>query len=298
LTRATVPEPRIAGCVFVHVPRTAGSSIWQSLARLAEVHQIPVFDIYGESKHRYGVPEASDRVLEESVERLAASGCFFHHHTAENIFRHFKPGESVFATVLRDPVERFVSDIYHYRRFIRSTEPDSPFALHTARFWSARFTSCLRRDEVDHRELLDLGLAEDFFRNYYVNYFASLCWSEEGAGGSQDVSGKYGSRELLNLAREVRQKIQIIGDFSDLQRTFSRIQTAFRIPPPPQTLALTINRGESKPKLTRSEWRHYADSFAADYYLLEELWNLNSIHKSFRRACRALQGIGTNRRAA
>jgi len=168
--RALVPEPRIAGCVFVHVPRTAGSSIWQSMARLADVHQIPVFDIYRESNVRYGIPEASDRVLEESVEPLATTRFFFHHHTAENIFRHFKPGESVFATVLRDPVDRFVSDVYHYRRFIRSTEPDSPFAVHTARFWSARFTNCLRRDDVDPRELLDLGAAEDFFRNYYVNF--------------------------------------------------------------------------------------------------------------------------------
>jgi hypothetical protein len=275
INREEGPEPQIAGCVFVHVPRTAGSSIWQSLVRLAAEHQIRVFDIYRESNHRYGIPEASDRVLKESVPLLTEQRYFFHHHTAENIFERFKPGESVWAT-----------------------EPDSPFALHTARYWSPRFTSALRRDDAEPRELLDLGAAEGFFRNYYVNFFAALCWSEADAGKTSDISKNYKPRDLAELGEEVRQRFQIIGDFASLQESYSRIQAAFGIPQPPHQLALTINRGDSKPMLSGSERRRYVTAFSADYYLLEELGGLTSIHKSLRRAWRAVQSMRSDRRAA
>jgi hypothetical protein len=291
-------EQLLAGYVFVHVPRTAGSSIWQSIVRLAAEYEIRVFDIYRESNHRYGFPEASDRVLEASQKELSDSRFLYHHHTAENIFRHFDPSRSVFATVLRDPIDRFVSDVYHYRRFVRSTEPDSPFASHTARFWSPRFTSSLRRDDIEPCELLDLAMAENFFRNYYVNFFAAMCRSERDAGGALDISVKYKSRDLADLAREIRQHFRIIGDFSNLQETYSQIQAVFRIPPPRQRLELKVNRGESKPRLTRFQQRRYVKAFASDYCLLDELQNLSPFQKSFRRVWRAIAGFGTIRRAA
>ncbi len=89
--------------VFVHLPKTAGSTLLRILEREYEGH--PTFRVYADSEARIADLRAmSDD--QRSRLRLVVG------HMAVGIDR-FLPGANAYLTMLRDPVERIVSH-YHY----------------------------------------------------------------------------------------------------------------------------------------------------------------------------------------
>lgn len=272
--------------VFVHVPRTAGSSVWHHLAYQGADEQIGVYDIYHESIQRFGVPGCADRFLPDVLRQIDMPDCFFHHHSRDSIFEIFDEYETVFATLLRDPVERFVSDVFHFRRFFRSAAATGRLSDGITEYWSKTFTASLTNADLTVRELLDRASREPSFRNFYVDFFASFCWNVPRRASADSPVPVYSAQEIRKLAEEMRRRFQVIGWFGSLQRSFSEIQQAFRLPSECAPLTNTINTGHDKPRLSPREWRRYASAFEADYQLLDELRSLTPSQKSARQRLR------------
>jgi hypothetical protein len=272
--------------VFVHVPRTAGSSVWHHLAYQGADDQIGVYDIYHESIQRYGVPGCADRFLPDVLSQIDMPSCFFHHHSRDGIFEIFDAYETVFATLLRDPVDRFVSDVFHFRRFFRSAAATGQLSDGITEYWSKSFTASMTKIDLPIRELLDGAAREPSFRNFYVDFFASLCWNVPKRASAESPLRVYSAQEIRHLAQEIRRRFQVIGWFGNLQSSFSEIQQAFSLPTDSPPLTNTINTGHDRPKIRPSEWSRYAAAFHADYQLLDELRKLTPFQKSVRNVLR------------
>jgi len=92
-----------ARAVFLHVPKTAGSTLFRILDR--EYEGQPTFRLYGDVEQRL---RALQYLTEDERRALRLVGG----HMGFGIHR-FLPGPSVYLTLLRDPVDRIVSH-YHY----------------------------------------------------------------------------------------------------------------------------------------------------------------------------------------
>jgi len=271
--------------VFVHVPRTAGSSVWHQLAYQGADEQIGIYDIYHESIQRYGIPGCADRFLADVLRQIDVPECFFHHHSRDSIFELFADYDSVFATLLRDPVDRFVSDVFHFRRFFRSAAAGRLTAEITES-WSDKFTSSLTDEDLPVRKLLDCAVREPNFQNFYMQFFSSMCLGDARRYTVNSPPPEYSTDKIRTLAAEIRRRFQVIGWFGSLQSSFSEIQNAFLLPADSAPLTNTINIGHDKPRLSPREWRRYASAFEADYQLLDELRSLTPSQKSERQRLR------------
>ncbi len=158
--------------VFVHVTRTGGSSIWHNLVPIATQNGIGICDIYHESKLENGRPIAAEIVLQRFREQYGNLTALFHHHTAEPIF-HLFAKNTIFATVLRDPVDRFVSIVSHIRAFLTSPAVDPRYKAYNEEFLGAEYLRGVYAG-VAPRKLLEIAAADPYFQNYYVAMFRSL----------------------------------------------------------------------------------------------------------------------------
>jgi glycosyltransferase involved in cell wall biosynthesis len=103
--RVSRPEPAPhlgARVVFLHIPKTAGSTMSRILER--EYGGQPSFRLYGDIEARVRALEAMAEDERRALRRVGG-------HMGFGIHR-FLPGPSVYVTLLRDPVDRIVS---HYQ---------------------------------------------------------------------------------------------------------------------------------------------------------------------------------------
>ena len=100
--------------LFLHIPRTGGSSIWFALARAAAASGVEIIDIYHLSVSRFGDPGHTMEVLRDTPGLHEQGERLFHHHSWDSPLGPIP--DPVIATVIRDPVDRMVSEILHYRR--------------------------------------------------------------------------------------------------------------------------------------------------------------------------------------
>jgi hypothetical protein len=275
--------------VFVHVPRTAGSSIWHHLAYQGADEGIGVYDIYHESLQKFGVPGCSDRFLADDIRQIDLSSCLFHHHSRESVFEHFAAHETVFATLLRDPVDRFISDVFHFRRVFRNAAASGRLADHITRSWSEHFTSSLCQADLPDGELLKRAARERTFQNFYVQFFATMCWNVPQAESLNSPVPSYTSQEIHQLAQDIRRHFQVIGWFGTLQQSLSDIQAAFQMSSGGMPLTHTINKGHDRPLIGPAQRLRYSAAFEADYQLLDELRALTPFQKASRRVLRKCQ---------
>lgn len=102
-------------CVFVHIPRTAGTSLRIELAALLQPNvNIVVDSADNVSNFRAQMDDAVDRFMREArpIGIRFASGHFLARHVAR-LQAHF--ADARFVTLLRNPVDRVVSDYRHQR---------------------------------------------------------------------------------------------------------------------------------------------------------------------------------------
>jgi hypothetical protein len=249
-----------------------------------------VFDIYHESIQRYGNPGCLDRFLPDALHQIDVPDCFFHHHSRDSIFEYFDSYEAVFATLLRDPVDRFVSDVFHFRRFFRNGA-DRRLVDGIAKSWSAEFGASLREADVPVDEVLRLAIREPSFRNFYVQFFAGLCWGESARGLPVADTSIWSARAIGKLAADMRRRFQVIGWFGNLHCSLAEIQEAFGLPSGGPPLTNRINIGHDRPGIRPSDRSHFAAAFDADYRLLDELRMLSPLHKSIRRWARSCRSF-------
>ena len=118
---------------FVHIPKTAGTTLNAILAREYSPHETYEIMMRGMSltrPERRMIPRPT--ISFSKIHRLKSA--LKHRHTVRLIRGHFDlslgkllPPDTQFFTLLRDPVERAISHFYHYRR--QTADPIHPLAM-------------------------------------------------------------------------------------------------------------------------------------------------------------------------
>lgn len=249
---------------FVHVPRTAGSSVWISLAHAAAAKGIGVCDLYHESLQRFQVPFRGQDALREILPLMGARHYVIHVHSAENMRLCLHQRRAQFATVLRDPVNRFVSDVFHHRRFFNNPQSPTDVLTATRNGLGETLAQIFCEPNYEPEEMLRLLAPLSTFQNYYIKFFSKMCGRTAGK--------KPGSHtEIRGLAARIRQYFAFIGEYEQLQGAYSEILQRFRVSEGTETLEHVINPGRDKPVLSAAVKARLARHFELDYALLDEL---------------------------
>lgn len=209
--------------VFFHIPRTGGSSIWHSLARLAETYEIPAYDLYDHSRKLTGSPyHAIEALVDIAGEhRPAHVPGVFHHHTRQNITGILSPQEHHYVTIIRDPVDRLVSEITYLRSLIGRIPKTSAEFTYLERLLSPSLIAALFDPLVSIDDLLLRAACEPFYRNYYVNSFWQLLFGDTGP--QAPIYEKMPEAVIPALADVVNRRFLVINRFPDITQTFAAI---------------------------------------------------------------------------
>lgn len=265
--------------VFVHATRTGGSSIWHNLVSIATHKGVGICDIYHESKLENGRPIPVEKVLQRFRQKHGSIPTLFHHHTAEPIFHHFGKN-TLFATVLRDPIDRFVSIVSHIRAFLTAPDVDPRYKAYNEEFLGRDYLRAVYSD-VDPRELLDVAAKDTYFQNYYISLFRSLCSTCSTScstpnrlnSSQKDPLTPY---EIELLAEIIFTRFAVIGYFDDLGLAYQKIVHRFDLGANGEKMKLSVNQGQKRPLLSTEEREKYRPIFRQDYHLLASLRSLSS----------------------
>lgn len=265
--------------LFIHIPRTGGSSIWHRLVALATQNGTGICDIYHESKITFGSPIRASRIITSTRNRIGTMRCMFHHHTDEPILNAFEDNNVVCSTVVRDPVDRFISEVFHCRAFLRSCPATNDFLEYHIQHWGRPYVEALLQEDKDPHQLLDIASRVAFYSNYYTLYFSTLLGMCP-AGAALSWRGSTALNNVRELATLVESRISVIGRFDLLQSAFSQTVRLFEIGSGAEQLDLHMNRRACEASLSGSDRRRYRRIFSLDYHLLEELGVLNDTRQS------------------
>ncbi|MDE8345557.1 MAG: sulfotransferase family 2 domain-containing protein [Acidocella sp.] len=255
--------------VFFHIPRTGGSSLWHSLSRLAGLHQIPAYDLYDHSRILTGSPYHTLQALADLMPRAGqphAPG-IFHHHTRQNITAILSTDEHQYVTIIRDPVERLVSEISYLHSLIGSIPKTSPEFLLLTLLLSPETIAALFDPTVTMDDLLLRVAVEPFYKNYYINSFWQLLFG--------DTSPKPPRYETMPdavipaLADVVIGRFAVVNHFPDIAQTYADTAKFMAI-----TEIGEVNRvpnGAPETPLKDETYRYLREVNAAEYRFIDLL---------------------------
>jgi hypothetical protein len=254
--------------VFLHIPRTGGSSIWHSLVAAHDRIQCLVFDIFHTAVADFG---ASSRVR-EALESVAAASApagrrLYHHHTPDDI-RHWLPPakELKVATVLRDPVERLVSYLVHLRAHLGDGALPSGMKEEILASWTAPFRAAMLDLTTSIDDLATIAAQEPAFRNYYVAYLSAFLLGHKAS--LEEPHPPITVALVDSLVEAGRRCFCTIGRFENLPEAYRQIASAFEIG---GEIKHHINKAAERPKLSASTERELRREFFADYELMYRL---------------------------
>jgi len=233
MREAEAPEP----LVFFHLAKTGGSSIWRmldGLAKSSRVRPLSVFDIYHHARCQCHDVTRVHEVLVRFKETLRGKRVLIHHHTAHPVGFLFDR-RPVYTTVVRDPVDRFISEVNHCRAVLRG-EWD---AVHQAgiiaprteiagRGWSPRLIEMAVSDGVSFERLVEHAIQEPGLRHYYYQSFHHLLLGEPGLMRLPDVTPDGPSATRLALL--VRSQFAYIGRFPRVSEAGAEIARIYKLP--------------------------------------------------------------------
>jgi hypothetical protein len=238
--------------------------------RLAEQRGLEVFDLFHETKLAFAAPINASRLVALSRHRNGNRACMYHHHTDESIWLAFDDSDIICSTILRDPVDRFISEIFHSQAFLRLSSESSDFVKYFVEQWGSDYVGALLDDRMDSHRLLDIASKVSFFPNYYTSFFGGLL-DMCPPGVERAWRGATAIRNVRELADRMRNRFAEIGRFDCLQDSFARTAQLFNLSDKSERLDLHINRRAQDVNLSNADRRRYNRIFHFDYHLLEEL---------------------------
>jgi len=245
--------------VFFHIPRTGGSSVWHALAAIADLQGIPIVDLYHEALVKFSDSSKTLEAVSDRQKLLRARTCLIHHHTEIKIQNYFDTTPH-YATIVRDPFDRFISDMQHLSAHQRSQNPSKESVGEGLDFMQAMADS-----SKPIHSLIDIYSRSNYFQNYYRNWFGSLLLGRDGLGGDEDIKDVYD----LRFPAYVRNAFKNISCFTDLNEALCTIANVFGFPFDHVQLG-HLNKTQNK-RAFKNLRSKYALCFEKDYSFLEEI---------------------------
>ena len=154
--------------VFFHIPRTGGSSVWHALAKKADLQGTPIIDLYHQALVKFSNSSKTLEAISDWQRLLLQRTCLIHHHTEFKIQNYFD-NPLHYATIVRDPFDRFISDIKHLSAHMRSQNSSKE------NFGKERvLMDDMANPSIDIHSLIEIYSRSNYFQNYYRNWFSSL----------------------------------------------------------------------------------------------------------------------------
>jgi len=201
--------------VFFHLPRTGGSTVWHSAAHLAARHGLPAIDLFYHSELLTGSPHQPLAALRDIKASLAGAPLegLIHHHSMQNITGELSPDEHHYATILRDPVDRLVSETFHLRTLMRRDEAFRDEIIASTAPEGAEFLAALLDESACPDRLVLLAAEQPFYQNYYLNAFWQFLFGDPAGPQSPPPMPEW---VIPALAFAVRSRFCLIGRFPDI----------------------------------------------------------------------------------
>lgn len=199
-------RPRI---VFLHLPKTAGTTVHNILAQQFSEEEI--------------CPERFDRLSELSAEEIAPFRLFSMHDSFYNL--QCIPGPKKIFTIFREPIERILSQYQYWRshspNFIKATNQD----------WLSRFK---KMDINTYLKMTDTHIFHSN-DNLMTRHMSHNQLNKNGDLWRDD-------NELLDAALENLEKMDAFGIMEFLPESIDLMCRTFDIPVPPKIDALNNTR--------------------------------------------------------
>jgi len=254
--------------VFFHLPRTGGSTVWHSAAHFAARHGIPAIDLFYNSQLLSGSQHQALAALRDIKPELAAAPLqvLVHHHSTQNITGELSPDEHHYTTILRDPVDRFVSHTFHLRSLMLRDEIFRAEITAGTPPEGGDFLAAMLDETTPPDKLVLLAAEQPSFQNYYLNAFWQFLF-----GDPAEPPGLTHMPESVipALAFVVRSRFCLIGRFPDIQGMVRQLLSLAGIEAEEDFQLTHVANGSPTPTLRPETLQRLRVLNRTDYHFLE-----------------------------
>jgi len=255
-------EQNVKHLVCFHIPKTGGSSVWHALAAKADLQGIPIVDLFYESIIKFSDSSKTIEAITDRQGLLRARTCLIHHHAEIKIQNYFDT-PPYYATIVRDPFDRFLSHITFLSTKLRSGQMRKEEILGLGD--PVEILRVLADPSIATHSLIDICSRSDYYQNYFRNWFGKLLLGRNGLGGDEDIKDVYDQR----FPEHVRSAFKKISCFTDLNKSFDEIAKSFELTFGHVTLGHMLK--VPKERISESVRLKFNSYFKKDYAFLQEL---------------------------
>jgi hypothetical protein len=245
--------------VFYHIPKTGGSSVWHALAAEADLQAIPIIDLYHEAKVKFSDSSKTLETISDRQRLLRQRTCLIHHHMEIKIQNYFD-SPPLYATIVRDPFDRFLSHLNFFSKERRSLGSGGNVMLDPV-----EMLKVIDDRSKDTYSLIDICSGSDYYQNYFRIWFGKLLLGRNGFGGDEDIKDVHDPC----FPAYVRKVFKNISCFTDLSKALSEIASSFGLPHGNVKLGHMLKA--AKDHVPENARLKYISRFEKDYRFLEEI---------------------------
>ncbi|WDU63941.1 hypothetical protein LRS56_05320 [Pseudomonas poae] len=268
--------------IFLHIHRTGGSTLWHTLSNAATRQNHQVIDLYYESWAAFQNPFSTV----DAIEKMNADGrqinwnddaLLIHHHTRQNIGNSLPSEALYYATIIRDPVDRFISEVFHIRKLLmEGAELTEEFSFYGGEFTWYRevlgesLYTMFMQETVDPDELLIAASKCPYYQNFYFNVFWSALINDQSTFTPTYRPSNITEGQRHKLVTAVREKFAYIGRYPQLKRAISAVAYLSGLSINPDADLVHVKNASNKPDI-RPETLAILRKANEDEYLLLEM---------------------------
>ncbi|MFJ4143539.1 hypothetical protein [Pseudomonas sp. NPDC089734] len=284
--------------IFLHIHRTGGSTVWHTLANAAFHQGHQVIDLYNESWVAYQNPFSAVDVIRHMVVEGRGKGwenesLLIHHHTRQNIEGLLPPEARCYVTLVRDPVERFVSEVFHIRKLLmKGAELTEEFPFYQGEFsWYRKVLgeslyAMFMQEDVGPDELLIEASKCPYYKDFYFNIFWSLLKRDVTPVEPTYYTEKITDDVRSVLVAAIKEKFLYVGQYPKLGEAVSAIAFLKGVVVNSDVDMVHVRNGSNKPDIRRETLDELRIANADEYRLLSMLEMPDKLARALERAGR------------
>jgi hypothetical protein len=229
-----VNKPKPRHLVFFHLLRTGGSSTWKALSEAGARQGLPICDIYHQARSRYGDNTAVHAAMYDFQHFARSRDCLIHHHAPYCIAPYFDNPIN-YTTILRDPVDRFISEVNHVRRIltgdldsVHKAGQITPANEVRGLGWPQHLIDMAVDHSVSLSSLITQAAQHPHFSRYYTIWFSRLLDAELSKGSYHNsLTARF---DLHELTQRIQAAFLSIGSFKRLPSSIQILARAYDLP--------------------------------------------------------------------